>query len=807
MAARRGWRLDLAASAWLLAGLWVTVAVFSYDRADPPAGVVYSPRGQVHNFLGTPGAWFAHRLHETFGAAMHILLAGWCVLVGLLFERGRRMKWARRLAGTLLLVPVVGVLAERSPGLTARGGTLGSWLANVLEAQVPEDACPLLLSVALASALVLAIGELLVYPLRAAVWVTRAVLGLDLGGGTSISSLEMPAVAASALAPARPVRRPRAARTDTVESEAPTRKTILAYPSDSECSEGEASGPPSKVEEPEPVIIPIHHPEPAAEVVVAPPKLAAGTEPAKPRSFLQALTGMRRAPEPAAPVQRREQPAEEFELPAMSLLEEPQPFPYEEHEQQLRDKAALLEKTFADFNLNVRVVGINTGPVVTQFEISLETGLRVHKVTRLADDLALCLKVPSVRVVAPIPGKNTVGIEVPNEFRASVRLKEVILTSGPKLKAKIPLFLGKDTEGKPLVHDLAEMPHLLIAGRTGTGKSVCMNAIILSILMTRRPDEVKMIMIDPKMLELSEYGKIPHLMHPVVKDMKKAEAILAWAVDKMEERYDILSRARVRSIAGYNELAPEEIRRRLGFDELPDEERSRIPDRMPYIVIFVDEMNDLMMTMKKEVEGHIIRLAQKSRAAGIHLVVATQKPTVDVITGLIKSNLPARICFQVSSRTDSRVVLDEMGADKLLGKGDMLFLIPGTSTIVRAQGTYASDEEIARVVEHLECDPCYTQELVQIGATGEAGASVPGGLRARDELYESAIEVVVREGRGSVSLLQRALGIGYGRAARLVDFMAEDGIVGDYNGSQAREVLYTPEQWAALREQQTADTR
>src|SRR5262249_38876225 len=246
------------------------------------------------------------------------------------------------------------------------------------------------------------------------------------------------------------------------------------------------------------------------------------------------------------------------------------------------------------------------------------------------------------------------------------------------------------------------------------------------------PDEVKMIMIDPKMLELSEYGRIPHLMHPVVKDMKKAEAILAWAVDKMEERYDLLSRARVRSIAGYNDLPPAELQRRLGMHEMSEEERAQIPDRMPYIVIFVDEMNDLMMMMKKEVEGHIIRLAQKSRAAGIHLVVATQKPTVDVITGLIKSNLPARICFQVSSRSDSRVVLDEMGADKLLGKGDMLYLQPGTSTLIRAQGTFLDDEEIRRVVERLEGDPCYAEELIQLQSGSREGQSgFLESLRAR----------------------------------------------------------------------------
>jgi S-DNA-T family DNA segregation ATPase FtsK/SpoIIIE len=281
--------------------------------------------------------------------------------------------------------------------------------------------------------------------------------------------------------------------------------------------------------------------------------------------------------------------------------------------------------------------------------------------------------------------------------------------------------------------------------------------------------------------------------------MKKAEAILSWAVDKMEERYDLLSRARVRSIAGYNELAHDEILRRV--HPADDEDREQIPEHMPYIVIFVDEMNDLMMTMKKEVEGHIIRLAQKSRAAGIHLVVATQKPTVDVITGLIKSNLPARICFQVSSRSDSRVVLDEMGADKLLGKGDMLFLQPGTSTLIRSQGTFTGDEEITRVVEYLECDPCFAPELIQLKARSSRDGK--GGfletLRARDDLYEAAIDVVVREGRGSVSLLQRALGIGYGRAARLIDFMAEDGIVGAYNGSQAREVLYTLDRWDELK--------
>jgi S-DNA-T family DNA segregation ATPase FtsK/SpoIIIE len=317
--------------------------------------------------------------------------------------------------------------------------------------------------------------------------------------------------------------------------------------------------------------------------------------------------------------------------------------------------------------------------------------------------------------------------------------------------------------------------------------------------MTRTPEDCKLILIDPKMLELSEYAKIPHLMHPVVTDMKKAEAILAWAVDKMDERYDLLKRARVRGIAQYNELSLEEIHKRA--EPIDEEDRARFVHPMPSVVIIIDEFGDLMMKFKKDVEEHIIRLAQKSRAAGIHLILATQKPTVDIVTGLIKSNLPARICFQVTSRVDSRVVLDEMGAEKLLGKGDLLFLQPGTSTLIRAQGTYASDDEIRRVVTEIESEPAFAQELVTIAARDDdgSGGSSMDRLRARDELYEQAIEIVVREGRGSTSLLQRALGIGYGRAARLIDYMAEDGIVGQYNGSQAREVLMKAEQWEEMK--------
>ena len=479
----------------------------------------------------------------------------------------------------------------------------------------------------------------------------------------------------------------------------------------------------------------------------------------------------------------------DYELPPIELLLPGDEFSYEKQTVEVRNKAKILEKTFQSFGFNVKVVEIETGPVIAQYEVELESGLRLSKITGLADDLAIALRVPSVRIVAPIPGKNTVGIEVPNDERQLVRLREVIEESNGKTKKmRIPIFLGQDVSGNPLTVDLASMPHLLIAGRTGTGKSVCLNAIITSILMTRRPDEVRMLMIDPKMVELSGYKSLPHLMHPVVTDMRKAEAILAWAVDKMEERYALLAQAGVRHLAGYNQLGREELLNRIQPEN--EELAAAIPTHMPYIVIVADEIADMMMTAGKDVEQHIIRLAQKSRAVGIHLILATQKPTVDVITGLIKSNLPARVAFQVASRTDSRVVLDEMGADRLLGNGDMLFLWPGTSSLLRGQGTFVSDEEINAVVAAVSTgEQNFVTELVDLKVEDAESDHEPGSLKKRDELYERAIEIVVTEGRGSVSLLQRALGIGYGRAARLIDFMAEDGIVGSYAGSQAREVL------------------
>ena len=518
-----------------------------------------------------------------------------------------------------------------------------------------------------------------------------------------------------------------------------------------------------------------------------------------PASGKPAEGGVSTASEALVSADLKETPTEaEYVYPSLDLLDKSPDFNYDEFKEVAAKRAKELEEIVASFGFKITVREIQLGPVIAQYQVEMQAGLRVAKIANLSDDLAVKLGVPNVRVVYPLLGKqNLVGIEIPNVKKQLVRMREVIEElDGTYSKCQIPIFLGRDVAGNPLMTDLASLPHLLIAGRTGTGKSVCLNSIITSILMTRSPSDVRMLMVDPKMVELSQYKTIPHLMHPVVTDMKKAEAILAWAVEKMEDRYQWLARVGVRSIDSYNKLSFESKCRRLA--DHADITRDMIPQHMPYIVIVVDEMADMIMTSPKEVETHIIRLAQKSRAVGIHLILATQKPIVTVITGLIKSNLPARIAFQVSSKTDSRVVLDENGAERLLGHGDMLFLLPNTNTLVRAQGTYLSDDEITRITDSISTGETNFEEEIENAMNGQKETSITE-MAKRDELYISAIDVIVREGRGSITLIQRALGIGYGRAARLIDYMETDGIVGKFAGyNRPREVLITPEQWEAM---------
>ncbi|MEK7700057.1 MAG: DNA translocase FtsK, partial [Planctomycetota bacterium] len=479
-------------------------------------------------------------------------------------------------------------------------------------------------------------------------------------------------------------------------------------------------------------------------------------------------------------------------LPSYDLLEELPKKQGEEDWSQITQRAHVLKNTLEQFNIQSEVVEIQKGPVITMYELELAPGTKVGKVVSLSDDLAIALKSPSVRIVAPLLGKSSIGVEVPNIKREVVVLRE-LLESSEELRKKmsIPLLVGKDVAGNPVISDLAAMPHLLIAGTTGSGKSVCLNSIILSILFLRYPSEVQLLLVDPKMVEFSLFKEIPHLISPVVTDMKKAAAVLEWAVNKMEERYALLASVGVKHINGYNRLGQFEIKKRLNPEG--DVNLDDVPFYLPHIVIVVDELADLMMVASREVEGSVIRLSQKSRAVGIHLILATQRPSVDVITGLIKSNLPSRISFYVASKVDSRTILDQNGAEKLLGGGDMLFSPPGTSKLVRVQGAYVSDDEVRDVVEYLKnCStPQYSSELKQWkGAVDKEND-------ARDNLYQEAVRIVLESQRGSVSLLQRRLEIGYSRAAKLIDLMAENGIVGEYKGSQAREVFLTLEDWEA----------
>ena len=778
----RNLKMDLLALGLLALVVFLAASLLSYDAADPPGKLVFPERAETLNACGRSGALVSRALLTAFGLGAYYLLVSLGVLDAVLLARRTVGQPILRLAGWLMSLVGFCTLAamavpQFSPGpVIGSGGYLGAAGRGLLEMHFASVGAYILTASLILCGLLLSTDYLLV---RLFAWtIGRPSWGLGRG------MLHVGAAYAEKIGRRRSdldgcgddgdVAIRISGRSTAAEDDEDEDAEDSADDADEE--EGEEGGGKSKTAR-----------RPLASLLrIARPRKS------PPEEILKDLEAGDAAE------------ADDYELPSVELLLPGETYQFEEQEKEVRRQAKVLEKTFLDFGFHVRVVEIQTGPVIAQFEVELEAGLRLSRITGLSDDLAVALRVPSVRIVAPIPGKNTVGVEVPNSQRQIVRLRQVMEeTSGKAQKMRIPIFLGQDVSGNAMIVDLTTLPHLLIAGRTGTGKSVCLNSIIASMLMTRRPDEVRMLMIDPKMVELSPYKCLPHLMHPVVTDMRKAEAILAWAVEKMEERYHLLARAGVRHISVYNQLGEEELMERIQPED--DDQRRQIPTHMPYIVIVADELADLMMTAAKEVEQHIIRLAQKSRAVGIHLVLATQKPTVDVITGLIKSNLPARISFQVASRTDSRVVLDEMGADKLLGNGDMLFLWPGTSTLIRGQGTYLCDDEINRIIAAVATtEPQFVKELVQLRATQGSGGDGKEGFAARDELYEAAIDIIVREGRGSVSLLQRALGIGYGRAARLIDYMAEDGIVGPYNGSQAREILLTLEQWQDMSGQQAS---
>jgi len=772
------------------------MALLTFDPADWPNTAVWPQSEPARNACGRAGAWLAFQLFYYLGEGAFTLTG--LLTIAALARLARRpiTTLPLRLTGVLLLITVTAASVAlmhptgRDGLVEGRGGIVGIAAAALLRAYFSTLGTLLVVSAALIVGLLLSLDDLLLKLPSTAAWVlarlrsfwrSAAAVGAPrarlrpilLGAGTDATVVLLPE--AEPVCPKPAVR--------------PQKSDEIGEADGSAAVEVEAAAP-------GPV-----------EAETTPPSTTPGgdhrvkedTEPVRPkapeRELIIKMLGRDRVEGKPA---RNPWPSElgDYVLPPLTMLRDPEPRYSAGQESAVREKAIILEKTLAEFRIEVKVVEIDTGPVITMFELELSAGTKVSQIQSLANDIARALRAPAVRVVAPIAGKNTIGIEVPNIDKEKVRLKELIMLGGVKpTKMALPVFIGKNASGDPLIVDIASMPHMLVAGTTGSGKSVAINTLVMSILMTQRPDHVKLILVDPKMVELSIFKEIPHLMCPIVTDMQRAEMILQWATVKMDERYELLAEAGVRDIGSFNRLTREQIYER--FQPTSDEEKRQIPVHLPYIVIIIDELADLMMTSGKEVEHHLSRLAQKSRAVGIHLVVATQRPQANVVTGLIKSNLPCRMAFRVASRMDSRIVLDQNGAEVLMGEGDMLFLPPGTSKLVRAQGTYVEDDEVRAVIRDLasKAQPEFHHELQRLKPDGE------GEDGERDPLFDQAVSIIVETRRGSVSLLQRRLEVGYSRASRLIDQMAAAGIVGEYKGSQAREVLITQKEWDAIRGQ------
>ncbi len=828
-------RLALQYSVYIVAWLgclFAWLALVTFHVADWPSATVWPQNDPPANWCGQVGAWFAYQAMYYLGIGSYVAMLLLTLAVAAWTHRLRLSDVYLRFVGlTLTVVGVSGLAAvfwHPSPHflISGPGGILGTATAHLLAGRLQTPGTIIVLSCVTLVGLILAADEVMVQLIRWILGVGKRsgpvlvrqggqmlITARDgLVAGVSSVSQRLATAGADLLPeaqrPTAPARRPRRKAADQLtlelddeadepQDQPPELEDAADEPDEQPDTAGgldedeppatsAAAAPSTELEDDELEELPPIDPSTPPRQAAAPPRVTDVS-----RSAGSPLAGA---------LSYRASGDGEYQLPDISVLEEPDPVDRESIEILCREKAYVLEQTLNEFKLQVQVVSIETGPVITVFELKLAPGIKVSQIVSLSNDMARALKAPAVRVVAPLPGKNTIGIEVPNIDKEKVRLKDLMLHAPPRSRTyAIPLYLGKDAAGQPLVSDLARMPHLLIAGTTGSGKSVCVSSIIASILMTRSPEEIKLILVDPKVVELALFKDIPHLMCPIVTEVSKAEGILDWAATKMDERYALLAEAGVKDIRSYNKLGEAGLRERMQIDD--DEDMAKIPVRLPYIVIVIDELADLMMTSAKEVEFYLCRLAQKSRAVGIHLIVSTQRPQANVVTGLIKSNLPCRIAFRVSSRLDSRIVLDQNGAETLMGQGDMLFLPPGSAKLIRAQGAFVSDEELRAVVKHCrgQGEPQFHPELMRQPSAGA------GDVTERDELFDQAVDIIIQSGRGSVSLLQRKLTIGYSRASRLVDQMYEAGIVGDYKGSQAREVIMTAEEWERLKAARDAD--
>jgi S-DNA-T family DNA segregation ATPase FtsK/SpoIIIE len=749
------WLREAQALAVLGVAIYLALALWSYDpRLRWP---------DQHGSVGVVGLWLGWFLFRAVGYAGYLVpaaLAGWAIATA--WHPLERVTWPSVAGAGLGLLGLTGLLAQLSGPSGAvyvnRGGALGRILARLLRQSLGEVGSVLVLVTLLAVAgLCLTKISYARAGQALAAWVTGLIAPLG--------RRRRPAAPAPRAAAVRAPATPAAAPAPAPEPPAPRISTpVMAAPA---------------APAPRPA-----RPAPAAPATAG--KEGAGKEagPKDPGAKDAAPRDKEKAKRPAAERGLVWQEAFEFsgsgfQLPPLSLLEAGAPGVLRHRsEDDLRQNAELLRRCLADFGAEGRIVQINPGPVITGYEFEPARGVKVTQVVNLADDLALAMKAAAVRVFGPVPGRGTVAIEVPNPEVATVHLREILASKDyAEGRAALPLAFGKDAIGQPAVHDLAAMPHLLVAGATGAGKSAGLNAMICSILFRRTPAEVRFLMIDPKRLELGMYAGIPHLLAPVVTDAKEAAQRLRWIVGRMDERYKLLAARSVRNIEGYNRAV-------------------EAPERLPYWVVIVDELADLMMVSAGEVETALARLAQIARAVGIHLVVATQRPSVDVITGLIKANFPARIAFQVATKVDSRTILDQNGAEALLGRGDMLFIPPGASRPIRIHGAWVSEGEVRAMAEFLrkQGQAVYEEGLLQPvkAASGPEGLS-DGERDDRDDIYWRAVELVVSQKQASISFIQRRMGLGYPKAARFIDLMEQDRIIGPGDGAKPRQILVGPD--------------
>jgi S-DNA-T family DNA segregation ATPase FtsK/SpoIIIE len=739
---------DLGGLVFILSVLFCLISLVTFDAGDV-GGARFPLNETIHNKGGLIGAHLAYFLYKNFGLISYIvigLLGFWAFMI---FFRLQLKHLYLKLISCFVLVlslctlaSIQGLVSPRTFGLEgvmiSTGGVYGKALDMLLVTQIGHAGAILFIGLMTTISAVLA-TDWLAY--RGVIWAAER-----LSACFQKTTLESP----------EPVLRP-VGPTVVLEK---TRPKPTPPPPEPD---------PEPVDErlPEPTPLPAPSPQPIVRVQTS-------SVIKKPMPYTQ---------------------------PPLDIFEKKVEKIHDISPEEIEQRRKLIELSLKEYGIEASITKYEIGPTVTTYELELPPGCRISRVAGLANELSMKLMVPNIRIVQ-LPGKGTVAAEVPNPFPNSVRIREFIEGENYSelRKVPLPLLLGKASSGDTFVRDLAGLPHLLIAGTTGSGKSVCLKTAITSLLISKSPEELKLIMIDPKMVELTAFEDIPHLWAPVITDAKKATHVLDWLVKEMEDRYMLLSKLRVTHVNSYNQLGRDEIVKRLAEAGVEGSVIERVPPTLPYVVVVIDELADLMYTVGKEVEGSIVRLCQKARAVGIHVIAATQRPSADVVTGLIKSNMPARISFRVLSHIESAIILDRKGAERLLGKGDMLIYLPGQDAPMRAQCTWVSDDEIKALTKFLKTlgDPQYREEILEIEKTGDFEGTPD------DDMFEEAVQVVLETRRGSISLLQRRLTIGYQRAARLMEAMEKCGIVGAYNGDKPREVLMTPETWQKLKEARKA---